>query len=184
MSAPLFFSTFEVTRQAFHRTTLAFAIVNLKPIVPGHVLVCPTRPAARLADLRADELGELMCAVQRVGGVVERAYGADGLTVACQDGRAAGQTVPHVHFHILPRRLRDDRFAGARSDDVYPALERQEGVLPQDLASASFSSAKPDASAWTPEPLKMDADAARTPRSHEDMEREAVWLAKFFVDDA
>ena len=35
MATPLFFSTFEVTRQAFHRTTLAHAIVNLKPIVPG-----------------------------------------------------------------------------------------------------------------------------------------------------
>ena len=110
MATPLFFSTFEVTRQAFHRTALAYAIVNLKPIVPGRmsaapladidpyslncsrlptfsqtdVLVCPTRPAPRLTDLRADELAELMCAVQRVGRVVERAYKADGLTIACQ----------------------------------------------------------------------------------------------------
>ena len=39
MATPLFFSTFEVTRQAFHRTALAYAIVNLKPIVPGRT--CP-----------------------------------------------------------------------------------------------------------------------------------------------
>jgi bis(5'-adenosyl)-triphosphatase len=48
------------------------------------VLVCPTRLAPRLTDLRADELAELMCAVQRVGRVVERVYKADGLTIACQ----------------------------------------------------------------------------------------------------
>jgi bis(5'-adenosyl)-triphosphatase len=113
----------EVTRQAFHRTALTYAIVNLKPIVPGRnctapsvsmhilshlallhtsltrtgptrtlslcprsldVLVCSTRPVPRLANLRADELAELMCAVQRVGSVVERVYKADGLTIACQ----------------------------------------------------------------------------------------------------
>ncbi|KAH8992426.1 HIT-like protein [Lactarius akahatsu] len=174
MAAPLFFSTFEVTRQAFHRTALAYAIVNLKPIVPGHVLVCSTRPVPRLTDLRTDELAELMRAVQRVGRVVERAYDADGLTVACQDGRASGQTVPHVHFHVLPRRLQGDRFAGSHSDDLYPELEKQESTLPQDFTSAAHGS---------PEPLKMDADAARKPRTHEDMEQEAKWLAGFFEAD-
>ncbi|KAI9429850.1 HIT-like protein [Lactarius indigo] len=174
MAAPLFFSTFEVTRQAFHRTALAYAIVNLKPIVPGHVLVCSTRPVPRITDLRPEELAELMRAVQRVGRVVERAYDADGLTVACQDGRASGQTVPHVHFHVLPRRLQGDRFAGSHSDDVYPELEKQESALPHDLATPSHGS---------PEPLKMDADAARKPRTHEDMEQEAKWLAGFFEAD-
>ena len=48
------------------------------------VLVCSTRPVPRLTDLRADELAELMQAVQRVGRVVERAYTAEGLTIACQ----------------------------------------------------------------------------------------------------
>jgi bis(5'-adenosyl)-triphosphatase len=103
MAAPLLFSTFEVTRQAFHRTALTYAIVNLKPIVPGRtyappslpatpshhfffpdVLVCSTRPVPRITDLHTDELAELMHTVQRVGRVVERAYNADGLTIACQ----------------------------------------------------------------------------------------------------
>jgi bis(5'-adenosyl)-triphosphatase len=108
MAAPLLFSTFEVTRQAFHRTALTYAIVNLKPIIPGRtctralspespphpvppihfffldVLVCPTRPIPRITDLNTDELAELMRTVQRVGRVVERAYNADGLTIACQ----------------------------------------------------------------------------------------------------
>ncbi|KAI0248358.1 diadenosine tetraphosphate asymmetrical hydrolase [Lactifluus subvellereus] len=177
MATPLFFSTFEVTRQAFHRTALTYAIVNLKPIVPGHVLVCSTRPVPRLTDLRADELGELMHTVQRVGRVVERVYKADGLTIACQDGRASGQTVPHFHIHVLPRRLQGDRFAGTRNDAVYTELEKQEGALPQDLASASHTGSR------SPEPLKMDADATREPRTLEDMEQEAKRLASFFDAD-
>jgi len=174
MTTPLFFSTFEVTRQAFYRTALAYAIVNLKPIVPGHVLVCSTRPVPRIADLRADELAELMHAVQRVGRVVERVYKAEGLTIACQDGSASGQTVPHVHFHVLPRGFQGDRFAGTQNDVVYTELEKQEGTIPHDLASASHGSV------GSPEPLRMDADAARKPRTLEDMEQEAKWLAGFF----
>ncbi|KAI8995301.1 HIT-like protein [Trametes punicea] len=164
MSA-LFFSSFDVSRQAFYRSRLAGAIVNLKPIVPGHVLVIPTRVVPRLADLKHDELAALISSVQHVGKVIERVYGADGLTIACQDGKAAGQTVPHVHFHLLPRKLQGDVFT--RNDDVYPALERAEGRLPDEFRQG-------------PQPLQMDADEDRKPRTLEEMEREALWLKTFF----
>ncbi|KAJ7621044.1 diadenosine hydrolase [Roridomyces roridus] len=156
----LFFSTIDVSRQAFYRSTLSYAIVNLKPIVPGHVLVLPTRHVARLADLSEPELSSLMRAVQQVGSVIERVYEADGLTVACQDGRAAGQSVPHVHFHLLPRKAVGDRFAGKNNDKIYPALEKAEAEVAQ--------------------PFKVDADEDRVARSMEDMEKEATWLKGFF----
>ncbi|KAI0651660.1 diadenosine hydrolase [Trametes meyenii] len=164
MSA-LLFSSFDVTRQAFYRSRLTAAIVNLKPIVPGHVLVIPTRVVPRLADLKNDELAALMTSVQHVAKVIERVYGADGLTIACQDGKAAGQTVPHVHFHLLPRKLQGDLFA--RNDDVYPALERSEGGLPEALRQV-------------PQALQVDADEDRKPRTLDEMEKEARWLQSFF----
>ncbi|KAM5538217.1 hypothetical protein V8D89_008104 [Ganoderma adspersum] len=164
MSA-LFFSSFDVSRQAFYRSGLAAAIVNLKPIVPGHVLVIPTRVVPRLADLKHDELASLIASVQHVGRVIERVYGADGLTVACQDGKAAGQTVSHVHFHLLPRKLQGDAFP--QNDDVYPALEKSEGGLREDLHRVR-------------QPLQMDADEDRKPRTLEEMEKEALWLKTFF----
>ncbi|KIY73531.1 diadenosine 5',5'''-P1,P4-tetraphosphate asymmetrical hydrolase [Cylindrobasidium torrendii FP15055 ss-10] len=170
--ASLFFSTIEVTKQAFFRTPLragsgAFAIVNLKPIVPGHVLVIPTRVVLRLADLQDDELTALMLAVKRVGCIVERAYKADGLTVACQDGKAAGQSVPHVHFHIMPRKFKGDRFED-NNDAIYPELERSEGNLADDLKQAGRVT-----------PLHVDADDSRPPRTMEEMEKEASWLSTF-----
>ncbi|KAK7695335.1 hypothetical protein QCA50_002526 [Cerrena zonata] len=172
------FSTIDVSRQVFYRTPLTFAIVNLKPIVPGHVLVIPTRVVNRLTDLNPSELAELMSSVQHVGRTIERAYGADALTIACQDGKAAGQTVPHVHFHLLPRKLRGDRFAG-RNDEVYPELERAEAKLPQDL----LKNAQKDGDlAEDVEPIKVDADDDRKPRSFDDMEKEAIWLKAFFTD--
>ncbi|KAH9855442.1 HIT-like protein [Lenzites betulinus] len=161
----LLFASFDVSRQAFYRARLAAAIVNLKPLVPGHVLVIPTRVVPRLADLKHDELSELMISVQHVARVIERVYGADGLTIACQDGKASGQTVPHVHFHLLPRKLQGDFFA--RNDDVYPALEVSEGGLPDALHQVH-------------QPLQVDADEDRKPRTLEDMEKEASWLKAFF----
>ena len=93
--------------------------------------------------------------------------------MSMQDGPAAGQTIPHVHFHLLPRRLQGDRFSGDPPDTVYVELEKREGVLPQDLAAVASDTR-------SPEPLKMDADADREPRTLEDMEQEAKWLAGFF----
>ncbi|KAJ7198870.1 diadenosine tetraphosphate asymmetrical hydrolase [Mycena pura] len=156
--SPLFFSTIEVTRQAFYRSGLSFAIVNLK-----HVLVIPTRPVLRLADLNGPELSSLMRTVQQVGSVLERAYGADGLTVACQDGKAAGQSVPHVHFHLLPRKAAGDRFSGRNNDQIYPAVEKAEAELSQQA-------------------LKVDADENRVARSLKEMEEEANWLKTFFQE--
>ncbi|KAF8580141.1 HIT-like protein [Ramaria rubella] len=167
---PLLFSTIDVTRQAFYRNPLSFAIVNLKPIIPGHVLVIPARPAARLADLTQDEVSSLFAAVQKVGKVVEAAYEAEALTIACQDGKAAGQSVPHVHVHVLPRRFRGDRFENM-NNDVYPALEQSEEELPRQLRLHEPKNI---------EQLKVDADENRKPRGPEEMEKEAQWLSTFF----
>ncbi len=95
-----------------------------------------------------------------------------------QDGPASGQTVPHIHFHLLPRRMQGDRFAGSQPDSVYVELEKREGALPEELAQAATSGSHTDSR--TPEPLRVDADDAREPRTLEDMEQEAKWLASFF----
>jgi len=168
----LLFSSFEVSTQAFYRATRSFAIVNLKPIVPGHVLVIPNRPVPRLADLDDYELGCLMRSLKRVGSVVQTAYGGDGLTIACQDGKAAGQTVPHVHFHVLPRKFLGDPFS-KNNDEIYPALEENEGSLRSELLLLRRPSRE--------QPLHVDADEDGKPRTREEMEREAIWLKGFFT---
>ncbi|RXW20517.1 hypothetical protein EST38_g5328 [Candolleomyces aberdarensis] len=173
MTSTLLFSTIEVTSQAFYRTALSYSIVNLKPIVPGHVLVVPTRPVPRIADLNDKEYVSLMRSVRRVSLAVQRAYGADALTIACQDGKAAGQSVPHVHFHILPRKAQGDRFS-ENNDEIYPELEVAEANLLSDLQEQQNSQ---------PLRLKMDADEDRKPRTMEEMVAEASWLRGFFTEE-
>ncbi|KAM9593176.1 bis(5'-adenosyl)-triphosphatase isoform 2-T2 [Trichechus inunguis] len=79
------------------------------------VLVCPLRPVERFHDLRPDEVADLFQATQRVGTVVEQYFQGTSLTFAIQDGPEAGQTVKHVHVHVLPRKAGDF----SRNDSIY-----------------------------------------------------------------
>ncbi|XP_054136949.1 bis(5'-adenosyl)-triphosphatase [Melozone crissalis] len=106
----------------FLRTELSFALVNRRPVLPGHVLVCPLRPVERFRDLRPEEVADLFRTAQRVGSVVEKHFCGTSLTFSIQDGPEAGQTVKHVHVHVLPRKAGDF----SRNDDVYEELQRHD----------------------------------------------------------
>jgi bis(5'-adenosyl)-triphosphatase len=99
----------------FFQSALSAAFVNLKPIVPGHVLVVPKRSVPRENQLSDEESVDLWRSVRRVSAVIEKEYGAAAQNIAMQDGKQAGQSVPHVHFHILPRRSGDFE----NNDDIY-----------------------------------------------------------------
>ncbi|XP_054102220.1 bis(5'-adenosyl)-triphosphatase isoform X10 [Callithrix jacchus] len=106
----------------FLKTELSFALVNRKPVVPGHVLVCPLRPVERFCDLRPDEVADLFQATQRVGTVIEKHFHGTSLTFSMQDGPEAGQTVKHVHVHVLPRKPGDFH----RNDSIYDELQKHD----------------------------------------------------------
>lgn len=84
---------------------LTVAFVNLKPLTAGHVLVTPRRVASLLQDLMEDEVDDLFQSVRVVQQLIERYYGATASNLGIQDGRDAGQSVPHVHVHVLPRGI-------------------------------------------------------------------------------
>lgn len=106
----------------FFRSKLSFAFVNIKPVLPGHVLVSPVRVVKRFCDLTEEEVADLFTSAQKVARVLEKAYDATSLSIAIQDGPDAGQTIEHVHVHLLPRKKGDFE----RNDDVYKALEEHD----------------------------------------------------------
>ncbi|KAH7165525.1 HIT-like domain-containing protein [Dactylonectria macrodidyma] len=123
------FGPFEVTKQVFLTTPHSFALVNLKPLIAGHILVCPHAPHRRLTDMSAEEMADLFTTVQLTQRLLARAYfprpdpGAGSFSVAVQDGAAAGQTVPHVHVHVIPRQAGDL----GTPDAVYVRMAGEEG---------------------------------------------------------
>ncbi|ORZ37752.1 HIT-like domain-containing protein [Catenaria anguillulae PL171] len=151
--------------EVFFTSALSFAVVNFKPVLPGHVLVCPRRIVPRFADLTPAELSDLWSISQRVGNVVERHFKADSLTFAVQDGPSAGQTVPHVHVHVIPRRAGDFD----KNDEIYDKIEQVEkdglGRVPNKDKGKGKG---------------MDADEDRKPRTLAEMEVEAKQLRAYF----
>lgn len=80
--------------------TLAF--MDIMPQAPGHTLVIPKEEAVTLHDLSDDGAANLIKQVKRIADAVKQGMQADGITLFQLNGEAAGQTVPHIHFHILP----------------------------------------------------------------------------------
>lgn len=125
--------------QVFYKTQLSYAFVNIKPVLPGHVLVAPLRHAERFSDLTPNETADLFTTVQSVSNAVKKHFKGTSLTIAIQDGKEAGQTVQHVHVHILPRRAGDI----PNNDDIYHELERHDKeVKPGDLRSEEVMAAE------------------------------------------
>ena len=81
--------------------TLAF--MDVMPQADGHTLVIPKEPAENLFDLSAEGAAALMVTTQKVARAVRKAMDAPGIYLMQLNGADAGQSVFHVHFHIIPR---------------------------------------------------------------------------------
>jgi histidine triad (HIT) family protein len=99
----------------------AFAFLDVKPLTKGHVLVIPKTHVERFGGMLPEDAAAVLDLAQRVVRRQERGLGAQGVTVAVNDGRAAGQEVMHVHLHLVPRAETDGhgpihRLFGAGAD--------------------------------------------------------------------
>lgn len=84
-------------------TEHAVALLDIHPVNPGHVLIVTRAHHAHLADLPESIAAHAASLLPRLCRVIRAATGADGLNVIVNNGRAAGQTIDHVHWHIIPR---------------------------------------------------------------------------------
>lgn len=82
---------------------VVLAIMDIFPQSPGHTLVIAKTPARHFLDMPAETVGPYLERVQRIARGVRKALAPDGLQIKQYNGAAAGQSVFHVHFHIIPR---------------------------------------------------------------------------------
>ncbi|KAK4189424.1 HIT-like domain-containing protein [Podospora australis] len=91
-------------------TPLLTAFLDIMPLSPGHLLLCPRAHRPKLTDVTPDEAAELGKYVRILSAAVSKATGIQDWNVVQNNGAAAAQVVPHCHFHIIPRpELRDKR---------------------------------------------------------------------------
>ncbi|OWM91532.1 hypothetical protein CDL15_Pgr024856 [Punica granatum] len=156
------------SKEVFYTTPLSFAFVNLRPVLPvvlepivkkrytnNHSVVTDSwREVKRFVDLTAEETNDLWLAAKKIGGQLEIFHKASSLTFTIQDGPDAGQTVPHVHVHILPRKAKDFK----NNDEIYDAIDEKGKELKQ----------------------KLNLDQERKDRSLDEMTQEADDYRKLF----
>jgi len=81
----------------------AIAFMDVMPQGTGHTLVIPRKGSRNLLDADPDTLAALIKVVQKIARAVKTAFAADGVTVMQFNEPASGQTVYHLHFHVIPR---------------------------------------------------------------------------------
>lgn len=97
----------EIPAEKVLETDDAVAFLDIRPVIRGHVLLVPKEHHADLTDLPEALAAGSASLLPRLCRAIKAATGADGFNVIVNNGRAAGQTVDHGHWHIIPR-FRDD----------------------------------------------------------------------------
>ncbi|MDP1706512.1 MAG: HIT family protein [bacterium] len=85
----------------------SIAVLDIQPRAPGHVMVLPRRHADNILEVPSADLGAIFQGVQNVTTLLKEKLGPDGFTIGINHGRVSGQTVDHLHIHIIPRWFSD-----------------------------------------------------------------------------
>ena len=93
----------EKDREIVLETAMAFAFYDKFPVNKGHALIIPKRHSANYFDLSLTEQADCWQLLNRVKEIVQERYHPDGFNVGININESAGQTVPHVHIHLIPR---------------------------------------------------------------------------------
>lgn len=171
-SQEIYFYRFLVSKQVFYKSRYTYALVNLKPLVPGHVLVVPLRTnVLRFGDLSPEESVDYMHTLQLIHKFIQKVYKADSLNLAIQDGPESGQSVPHLHTHIIPRHKGD-----GYGDLIHTMLESKD--LEREYQEFFQRKSQYQIDQMTKKNEFSKGDEERVARSESVMSEEAVWLAR------
>lgn len=97
----------EVKDRIIIENVLAFAFPTLTPIVPGHILICPKRHVQYIEDSTAEEREAIEELRNKIKKALKKAFQAEGFNYAWNEEKIGGQSVPHFHLHIVPRKEGD-----------------------------------------------------------------------------
>ncbi len=93
----------ELPKVALYEDDLTLAFMDIMPSIEGHALVVTKEKAEGILDLSADGAAALIRTTQKIARAVKKGLNPPGVMLIQLNGAAAGQSVPHIHFHVLPR---------------------------------------------------------------------------------
>ena len=124
MSRDCVFCQIEKSREIIASSELSLAFYDGFPVSPGHVLIIPRRHVASFFDLTKEEKVDLLRLADQVKSIIEKRYHPDGYNSGVNGGEAAGQSVFHVHIHIIPRYKGDVENPKGGVRGVIPAKQK------------------------------------------------------------
>ena len=101
---------------------MVLAFLDIAPYNPGHTVIIPKEHQVSSTVLPEEYLCAIVKIAPRIGAALMRATGAEGFNIVQNNGRVAGQAVPHVHFHVIPR-FADDKVVFSGSGAKYSGPE-------------------------------------------------------------
>jgi histidine triad (HIT) family protein len=93
----------EIPSAKVYEDAEVLVFMDAMPQAPGHTLIVPKAPSRNLLDADPEVLARIAPLVQRIARAVKTAFSADGITVVQFNEPASGQTVFHLHYHVIPR---------------------------------------------------------------------------------
>ena len=107
MSEPCPFCNIEVNKELLASSPLSLAFYDNFPVSPGHCLIVPKRHIASFFDLSEEEKNDLFAVAEQVKAILDERFHPNGYNLGINVGEAAGQSVFHVHLHLIPRYTGD-----------------------------------------------------------------------------
>jgi histidine triad (HIT) family protein len=126
----------EIPAHKVHEDDQVVAFMDVMPQGPGHTLVVPKAPSRNLLDADPAVLGALVAVTQKIAAAVKQAFAADGVTIMQFNEPASGQTVFHLHIHVIPRFDGVDLKRHAREMEKPEVLAANAEKIRQALAGA------------------------------------------------
>jgi len=120
----------DITQTIIYRTELCAVSVNLYPYNPGHIILFPLRHVEDLRKLEKPEKNSLDDALEKTLNILDKLYSPSGYNIGCNMGPESGASIPHLHFHAIPRYPRElgmaDLIGGKRVlvEDINRTRER------------------------------------------------------------
>lgn len=102
---------------------VVLAFLDIGPISDGHTLIIPKQHYEKVDQCPPELLAQIASCIGKIAGAVAGAMNSDGYNLLCNNGRAAGQVIDHLHFHIIPRSTGDGVF------NRWPSYKYSEGQI-------------------------------------------------------